>query len=166
MTEEEKKALEAQQANQGADGLDKDYIAIIEKMKKDTVSKDDYDKLLGESRKLVEALSKSKPAEDNGDKVINKPTAAELRKDLFNNPHNNLEYCKLALDLRDAVLEEEGKDIFVANNSVYSAPQESYAAAERVADVMKQCIDKADGDSEYFTNELMRRTNDVPIPKK
>ena len=36
-----------------------------------------------------------------------------------------------------------------------------YEAAQRVADALQSCVEVADGDSEIFTRELMRITNDV-----
>lgn len=55
-------------------------------------------------------------------------------------------------------------DIFAPNSSQYHATEEDYRKAQNVADVMQECIDYAQGNPEVFTQELMRRTNDVRIP--
>ena len=41
-----------------------------------------------------------------------------------------------------------------------------YEAAERVATVVRECIEYAKGDSAVFTNELQRRTVDTAIPRR
>ena len=89
-----------------------------------------------------------------------------LRNDLFNKELSNLEYCKKALDLRQAILDTEGKDIFVGDGHKAVVAPEDFITAQRVADVMKDAIDYADGDSQLFTQELMRRTNDIRIPRR
>ena len=42
---------------------------------------------------------------------------------------------------------------------------EDIECANRVAEVVKECIEYADGDSQLFTNELNRRTVDVALPR-
>lgn len=165
---DEKKELNVEQTPV-ASNLDtaQDYIEKIKELKKNTVSKEDYDKIREENRQLLQSLVEGNPLQEQPAEE-KKMTADELRKALFQPERelNNLEYCKLAVELRDAVLEEEGKDIFVADNSQYTPGQDSYDAAERVASVMKDCIEYAQGDSVAFTNELMRRTNDVNLPRR
>ena len=41
--------------------------------------------------------------------------------------------------------------------------EEKIATANKVADVLQQCVDYAEGDSAVFTNELQRRIVDVKI---
>lgn len=145
-------------------GMDSDYIDQINELKATTVSKADYEKLRNENKKLLNSLVKGDYEQESV--VLSKPSNDELRRDLFNskNEMTNLEYVTKALQLRNNILEETGKDIFVASNSVYTPTQESYECANRVAQVFEECIEYANGDSEVFTNELMRRTDDVKLP--
>lgn len=141
-----------------------DPVKEIQELKANSVSKDDYDKVVAENKKYLKALI-------DGSQL---PSAAEpvdvdaLRKDLFGGTQelDNLTYCKKALELRNALLEQEGVDVFVGSGSKLTPTEEDYAAAQRVADAMQTCIDAADGNSDVFTAHLMSMTNDVKIPRK
>ena len=146
-----------------------DYIDQIKKLKENSVSRDDYDKLKADNKKLIDALANGTQLEG---KVEPKISAVEsinnLRKKLFSKGSNldNLEYCKTAVELRDALIEKGERDPFLPFGHEVVATDSDYESAERVANVMKECIDYADGDPDIFTNELQRRTVDVAIPKK
>ena len=146
-----------------------DYIDQIKKLKENSVSKDDYDKLRADNKRLIDALANGTPIDG---KVEPKIDAVEninnLRKKLFGKGDNlsNLEYCKTAVELRDALIEKGERDPFLPFGHEVVATDSDYETANRVATVMKECIDYADGDSDIFTNELQRRTVDVVIPKK
>ena len=146
-----------------------DYIDQIKKLKENSVSKDDYNKLKADNKKLIDALAngtqlegKVEPKIDAVDKIN------ELRKKLFGKGSNldNLEYCKAAVELRDALIEKGERDPFLPFGHEVVATDSDYESANRVATVMKECIDYADGDPDIFTNELQRRTVDISIPKK
>lgn len=140
------------------------YIDQINNLKQNTVSRTQYDKLMLENKQLLESLVNGSGA-SSAEEEPPKPTADELRKDLFSGKEmTNLDYCTKALALRQAVLEEEGKDIFVGEGRNLTPTSEAYASAQRVAEVMAECVQAADGSPEIFTAELMRRTNDVKLP--
>ena len=146
-----------------------DYIDQIKKLKENSVSKDDYNKLKADNKKLIDALANGTQLEG---KVEPKIDAVEninnLRTKLFSKETNlnNLEYCDTALQLRDALIENGERDPFLPFGHEVVATDSDYESANRVATVMKECIDYADGDSDIFTNELQRRTVDIVIPKK
>ena len=146
-----------------------DYIAQIKNLKENSVSKEDYDKLRLDNKRLIDALANGSQIND---KVESKIDAVEninnLRKKLFSKGSNlnNLEYCKTAVELRDALIEKGERDPFLPFGHNVLATDSDYESAERVANVMRECIDYADGNDDVFTNELQRRTVDVVIPKK
>ena len=146
-----------------------DYIAQIKNLKENSVSKDDYDKLKADNKKLIDALANGTQLEG---KVEPKIDAVEninnLRKKLFSKESNlnNLEYCDTALQLREALIENGNRDPFLPFGHNVVITDNDNESAERVASIMKECIDYADGDSDVFTNELQRRTVDVVIPKR
>ena len=146
-----------------------DYIAQIKNLKENSVSKDDYNKLKADNKKLIDALANGTPIEG---KVEPKISAVEninnLRNKLFGKGSNldNLEYCKTAVELRDALIEKGERDPFLPFGHNVVATESDHETANRVASVMKECIEYADGDPDIFTNELQRRTVDVVIPKK
>lgn len=146
-----------------------DYIDQIKKLKESSVSKEDYDKLRLDNKRLIDALANGTQIND---KVESKIDAVEninnLRKKLFSkgNDLNNLEYCDTAVKLRDALIENGERDPFLPFGHDVIATESDIESANRVSTIMKECIDYADGDSDIFTNELQRRTVDVVIPKK
>ena len=146
-----------------------DYIAQIKNLKENSVSKDDYNKLKADNKKLIDALANGTQVEGVVEpKVSAVDKINECRKKLFSKGSNlsNLEYCKTAVELRDALIENGERDPFLPFGHDVVATDSDYESAERVANIMKECIDYADGDSNIFTNELQRRTVDVVIPKK
>lgn len=160
---------EEENVNVAVDDNTNDYIAQIKNLKENSVSKDDYNKLKADNKKLIEALANGTQLEG---KVEPKIDAVEninnLRKKLFSKESNldNLEYCDTALQLRDALIEKGMRDPFLPFGHNVVTTESDIETANRVATVMKECIDYADGDSDIFTNELQRRTVDVVIPKK
>lgn len=146
-----------------------DYIAQIKNLKENSVSRDDYDKLKADNKKLIDALANGTQLEGKVEpKVSAVEKINECRKKLFSKGSDltNLEYCKTAVELRDALIEKGERDPFLPFGHDVVATDSDYESANRVANVMKECIDYADGDSDIFTNELQRRTVDVVIPKK
>ena len=145
-----------------------DYIAQIKNLKENSVSKDDYNKLKADNKKLIDALANGTQVDVVESKVSAVDKINELRTKLFSKVSNlnNLDYCKTAVELRDALIEKGEKDPFLPFGHNVIATDSDIETANRVANVMKECIEYADGDSDIFTNELQRRTVDISIPKK
>lgn len=144
-----------------------DYIAAIEELKSNSVSKNDYLKLKNENKQLLDTLVKGGQYQGSYQKPIT--NVKELRKELFNpDGHlNNLEYATKALELRDAVMEAGGNDPFLPTGINIIPSEEDLATANRVAQVLKNTIEYADGNSEIFTNELQRiMVDSAPIKRK
>lgn len=145
-----------------------DYIAAIQQLKATTVSKEEYDALAAERRQLLDSIVNGTATAP--ETQTETPDYETIKKDCRNklfaegSELNNLEYCKTALELRDAVLKSEGVDIFVGSGHNLTPTNEDYDKAQRVADVMQECIDEAGGNSEIFTAQLMTRTNDIKLP--
>ena len=144
--------------NQEIEGNKQDYIAEIQNLRETTVSKDEYNRLREENKRLISSLAK-------GETITQpkaKPDINELRKRVFDNEHqSNLEYWGAVLELRDAVIDSGAPDPFLPRGHKVVPTTEDFECANRVAAVVKECIDYADGDSQLFTNELMRRTVEV-----
>lgn len=142
------------------EGTASDYIAAIKTMKETMVPRDKYNETIAENRKLIKALT-------NGEtlNVEIKPEVDvdQIRKELFNvDGHlSNLQYVEKALELRDALIEKGEPDPFLPVSSRMAPTSEEIQIAEKAAEIYRECIDYADGNSEVFTNELMRRTADV-----
>ena len=146
-----------------------DYLAAIKELKEKSVDRSEYDKLRAENKKLIDAVVNGQPGQE--EQVVvkhSKEQIDELRNDLFNSPKelNNLEYITKAMELREALMENGEPDPFLPVGKQISPTRDDLEGAEKVAQVYKECIEYAEGDSEVFTNELMRRTRDVKLPRK
>lgn len=147
---------------------DIDYIAALNELRNNTVPKEQYDKLKGENAQLLKSLINGETIEMPD--APSEPDISQLRKELFNGDASlsNLEYVTKALELRDALIESGAPDPFLPLGHQIAPTAEDREAAARVAKVMKECVDGADGDSSLFTSLLMRETVDVkaPTPKQ
>lgn len=140
------------------------YIQAIEEMKASTVSKEVYNKLRAENKKLLEALVSGQELPTTPEE---KPSIDELRKQLFDVDGNmsNLQYVETALSLRDSLIEAGERDPFLPYGDKVDITSDTIATAEKVAAALKEMVDFAEGDSGVFTAEYQRRIKDVAIPR-
>ena len=134
---------------------------IISEMRANTVSKDKYERVMEENRKLMKALANGEQIEV---KAPETPDVKELRTALYTEDVQHLtdlEMITKTLQLRKAIMDEGGEDPFVPQGNKFVAEDSDYATAEKVADVLQQCVDYADGNNAVFVNELQRRTMDI-----
>lgn len=138
-----------------------DYIAALQQLRENTVAKEQYLKLKEENSKLLKSLINGETIE--GMDETSAPDVAELRKQLFSGEAqlNNLDYVTKALQLRNTLIAEGKPDPFLPYGEKIAPTDEDIAAAERVAKVLQECVDYADGDSAIFTNELQRAMVDT-----
>ena len=159
MTDEEMKTVET-----GAvDDPQQDYLEAIKNLKQNTVDKAKYEQSEAERKRLLNMVVNGQTVD-----VPEEPKHREInviRNELFNKEHNNLDYIKLSLELRNALIAEGQPDPFLPYGRQISPTREDEEIAEKVAQVYQECVEFAEGDSELFTNELMRRTKDVKIRK-
>jgi hypothetical protein len=138
------------------------YIETIKQLKQTTVPKTELEKLQAENKKLLSTLLEGGELEAAAT-TPQKRTSDEIRKELFSDDaqFTNLAFAQKAIELREAILDEGGIDPFVPQGNNIVAEDSDFAAAEKVAEALKSCIEYANGDSEVFTNELMRLTVDT-----
>ena len=151
------------------DGSTQDYLEAIKALKKNSVDKAEYEKLKAENKKLIDAVVNGQPGQEEQQVVIHtQDEINQLRNELFNSDKelSNLEYVSKAIELREALMENGQPDPFIPVGKQISPTREDSEIAEKVAQVYKECIEYAEGDSQMFTNELMRRTKDVKIPSR
>lgn len=159
MAQEEQIEKRVEVQNDPTQGTELDPISALNEMRKNTVPKAEHEKLKAENAKLLGIVIRGETVEG--------PTKEEpvdldkLRRDLFFNENlDNLEYAKKSLQLRKAVMDQGGMDPFLPVGERIRPTAQDVEAAERTARVFKECIEYADGNSEIFTQELMRRTID------
>lgn len=141
------------------------YIQAINELKEKTVDKEKYIKLQQENKKLLDSIVNGTEI-DLGKQTEKKKTIKELRDDYFKADQSNLEFVKNTLALRQAIIDSGEPDPFLPIGKKILPSDEDIATATRVANVLQECVDYADGDSAAFTNELQRRTIDIPMPRR
>ena len=141
-----------------------DYIEAIKNLKQTTVDKSAYDSLRAENKKLLESLINGEEIQPQN-KVLSE-SIDELRHDILQDDSlTNLEYWDKVLKLHSALLKRGDEDPFVPQGSKVSATQADYATAEKVATIMQEIVDNAEGDPNVFLNEFQRRVKDTSMKK-
>lgn len=162
MSEQENTQLRIEEQGNQTNDTNVDYLAAIKELKQNSVRRVEYDKVVEENRKLLKSII---DGQDFPTQETEKPKfdIQQLRNELFveNSQLNNLEYATKALQLRQAILENGGDDIFVGKGNKLVPSKEDYDAAERVADVLQDVVDYANGENSIFTDELQRRMVDA-----
>lgn len=143
-----------------------DYVQALTELRDSTVPKEQYAKLKEENARLLKSLIDGETIE--ADAASSGPDVENLRSELFSGDAQltNLEYVTKALELRDALIEQGKPDPFLPAGHQITPTAADIEAANRVAKVMKECVDAAEGDSTIFTSLLMRATVDVPMPTR
>lgn len=136
-----------------------DFITQLDDLKKNTVSRADYDRLKRDNQQLANALVNGSGAEIPGVTTQKeKPDLDALRNKIFQNScKNDLEYFSTVLKLRDGLMADGQPDPFLPHNRGYRPNPQDEADAERIATNLKEAVEYADGDPAVFKNELQRR---------
>ena len=141
-----------------------DYLATIKQLKENSVDRAKYEALRADNKRLLDAVVNGQTVENT---VKPQVDIQALRNELFNKENQtNLQYVENALKLRTALIENGEQDPFLPYGSKIVPTDEDIATANRVAAVLQECIDYADGDSAIFTNEVQRRTVDTAPRRK
>lgn len=136
-----------------------DYLAAIQELKQNSVDRSKYDELRAENKKLLQSIVNGQQVEVEEQKP--KKSIEELRKEWLDENNNNLQTVSKALELREALIAEGKPDPFLPIGSQISPEDSDIAAANKVATVLQECVDYAEGNNDVFTNELQRRLIEV-----
>lgn len=135
------------------------YIEAIKEMKANSVSREAYVKLQQENKQLLNSLVNGQGIEIKEEEPVD---IDGLRQKLFSakkHDMTNLEYVSNALKLREALMERGEMDPFVPSGKKIHPTDDDFKKADKVATVLQECVDYADGDAMVFTDELKRRIN-------
>lgn len=168
--EQEKESLKNESGeNKPVVTTDQNYIEAIKEMKENTVEKGLYDAALEENKKLLKmVMDGTKPEDKEQSKKELTEKITNLRKELFveDSNLNDLQFVTKSLELRDAILERDGEDIFLPKGKNIVPTEADIEGAQRSAKVFRECVDYANGNNAIFINELQRRTIEVnPMAK-
>lgn len=138
------------------------YISELTELKANSVSKQEYERIIAENAKLANALASGIRMEEP--EVVEPVNIKELRNKLLTTKYKtDLEYFKDMKTLRDAIIEQEGVDPFVNK----SAPDDSTekSRAERVASLIDYALEQADNDPIKFSAVFNSKIQ-FPVSKK
>lgn len=143
-----------------------DNVALAKALKEareNSVSKEEYEKLQEENKRLVSEIINGEGGAGNGQTIT--PEQADikaLREQLYgpkSSELSNLEFWKKTLELRSAVIAQEGYDPFLPYGEKIKPTAQDMEKANNVATVVQECINESNGDSEIFTALLQSKTN-------
>lgn len=135
-----------------------DYIAQIKNLKENSVSKDDYNKLKADNKKLIDALANGTQVEDVVEpKVSAVEKIQNLRKELFgseSNSMNDLDMVSKMLELRKEIIDNGGTDPFLPKGHKVRITDNDKECANRVARVLTECVEDAEGSNRRFISNV------------
>ena len=135
-----------------------DYINEIQRLKETTVSKEDYNKLKADNKKLITALSNGTPIEGKVEpKVDPEVKIQNLRKELFgseSNSMNDLDMVSKMLELRKEIIDNGGTDPFLPKGHKVRITDNDKECANRVARVLTECVEDAEGSNRRFMSNV------------
>ena len=144
------------------DDMTQDYVAAIKELKQNSVDRSKYEELRAENKKLLDSIVNGQSLE--APKQEDVKSISQLRSELFGESEiSNLDFIKDSLELRKKLIAKGEPDPFLPVGQQIQPTDFDIQTADKVASILQECVDYADGDSEVFTNELMRRTVDVKI---
>ena len=138
----------------------KNTIEALQRLKANSVSKEDYEKLEEQNRQLLDAIINGSSINQE---VVDKPayqgSINDLRAELYGPKRKemtNLEYVSKTLLLRDMLMEQGKTDPFVPVGRKVQATYADYESANKVYVGLKKCVEAADGDPVAFNAELRK----------
>lgn len=155
---------EEQKSEEKPDSTDNVELArALKEARENSVSKKDYEKLKAENQRLVSEIINGDSGAGNGQQSSpEKADIKALREKLYGPKCaelSNLEFCKTTLELRNAVIAQEGYDPFLPYGEKIKPTAQDMEKANNVAVALQDCIDEANGDTEIFTALLQSKTN-------
>ena len=145
---------------------DTDKVALAKALKEareNSVSKEEFEKLKEENKRLVSDIINGGSGAGNGQTITPKEADVKALREKLYGPKsselNNLDFWKTTLELRNAVIAQEGYDPFLPYGEKIKPTAQDMEKANNVANVVQECIDESNGDSEIFTALLQSKTN-------
>ena len=142
-----------------------DLAKALKELRENSVSKDEYNKVVEENKKLVAEVINGEGGAGNGQATPPEDLEADIkayREKLYGpkcSELSNLEFCETTLKLREAIIKRDGIDPFLPRGVNIKPTDYDTQRAQAVADVMAECIEEAKGDSGVFTALLQAKTN-------
>lgn len=118
------------------------FLEAAKKVREDSVSKEEFEKVKAERDKMLEFVLDGKEIQ-NENKEVSTPDIAELQRIRHDPDSTNLDIVKASLGIRDYYLEKKGVDLFVSE-------KDNQEAGERVAARLQEIVKQSDNDPKTF----------------
>lgn len=144
----------------------------IEKVKKDSVPREKFEKLQKELNDVYSKVLKGESLNLPKAPIDKKKRMEELRTCLYgkgieNSNMTNLEYIQKTLELRDLIIENGGDDPFLGiRKRGVGVTEDDYNKAQSIADALKEMVDDAKGSPDALRTIYSQRVVDVVVPQK
>lgn len=149
--------------NANVDDTQQMYLDQIKELKQNSVSKEQYDKVLEENRNLLKSLVEGTGPSSTEEEQPSR-SMEEILKD-FNADASNLDHIKAVMELHNKRL-EQGVNDFVPTGHEIQPTDEDIRDAKQVEDFLNDLIKTADGNPDVFNNEYQRRVVDPILPRR
>lgn len=128
---------------------DNDLVEALKQVKANSVSKDDYNKLRADNKKLIDALVSGEQLSQP--QMPAQRSVEDLQKAIYEHKGSDLEMASDILELYDRQ-KEMGNNLFISstNNMSPSEVQDAEYNAEAVANYLRDVVNKCEGDSKKF----------------
>lgn len=145
-----------------------DYIAKVNELKKNSVPKTEYEKVLKENKELADAVLNNTIQENEDDNSQDVDAELkDLRSTLFNSENvsklSNREYTEKILRLRDILIEKGERDPFLPTKN---ETQEDIEKAERTAKTLKNMVKESAGRDSVFNGLFEESLVEIKIPPR
>ena len=138
---------------------EKDYLAEIENLKANTVSKEAYEKMRAENAKLIKTIATNQKIEQESNKpeMTREQKLARhenLAKSILNSKgKKNIDVVKDMIEFRKLTQELYDVDpatVKVMSNSPAKDTQDLHDRMDKVFDTLEQCVENSDGNDKVF----------------
>ena len=136
----------------------------VQEIKKNTVSREEYDRQVDRNKQLTKALVENQTQKEQP--TPQAPDAQQLRTELFGSKKqdlNNLDYVTKALELRKQAIESGQRDPFLPTGGKDANSYTERERAERVASGLQQMVDEAKGNPDTFRRLMEENMEDDPV---
>lgn len=154
---------------------EKDYLAEIENLKANTVSKEAYDKMKAENAKLIKTIATNQKIEVESKKPeMTHEQKVTRHEELANSilkarGKQNIENAKNMIEFRKLTQELYGVDPATAKVMSENPAEDTQRLHERmdkVFDTLEKCVENADGSDKIFNRNLDDAIDRATYPRK
>ena len=139
-------------------GMEQDYLAQIQEMKKNSVSREAYDKMRDENKRLLDAIVNGTDLKQEQTEQPKMRTPDEVYIDFVvsDKPRSNVERAKLWIEYRESCKAAGEPDPYVSNGTKVKPTAAEIESVDRTQAALEHCIEYSGGNDAIFTNELNR----------